>query len=203
MSLPWWQMEWPLSVLSKFYRLCQKNISGHSRSQHGEHGGKTWSKNNRDHTQNTSLNHNISEDMGANSEENDERETIRKNWVRNISKMPLTKAQEKLLVHGLNYVVVPKEPSTSEYIVPIEKACLKLTTGKVEELRGEIKAILKRKTNNKPNISKEEYWAIRELRNDNTRMVLTAEKGVSMVLMDREDYNNKSEELLQSPHKRS
>ena len=80
----------------------------------------------------------------------------------------------------------------------IEKACLKLTTGKAEELRGEIKAILKKKTNTKPNISKEEYWAIKELRNDNTRMVLTADKGVSMVVMDRENYNNKSKELLQS-----
>ena len=88
------------------------------------------------------------------------------------------------------------EPPTCEYIVAIEKACLKLTTGKVEELRGEIKAILKKKINNKPNISQEEYWAIKELRNDNTRMVLTADKGVSMVVMDREDYNNKSEELL-------
>ena len=39
-----------------------------------------------DHNQNTSLNHNIREDVEANSEEeNDERETIGKNWVRNIS----------------------------------------------------------------------------------------------------------------------
>ena len=29
-------------------------------------------------------------------------------------------------------------------------------------------------------------------------MVFTADKGVSMVVMDKEDYNNKSEELLQS-----
>ena len=49
-----------------------------------------------------------------------------------------------------------------------------------------------------PNITKEEHWAIKELRNDNTRMELTADKGVSMVVMDREDYNTKSEELLHS-----
>ena len=40
--------------------------------------------------------------------------------------------------------------------------------------------------------------AIKELRRDNTRMVLTADKGVSMVVMDKEDYNTKSEELLQT-----
>ena len=158
-----------------------------------------WFKTNRDHNQNTSKNHNISEEVESNSEkEKDERETIGKDWVRNISKTSLTKAQENLLAHGPNYVIVPKEPPTVEYIAAIEKTCLKLPTGKAEELRGKIKVILKKKTNIKPNISKEEYWAIKELRNDNTRMVLTADKGVSMVVMDRGDYNNKSEELLQS-----
>ena len=50
----------------------------------------------------------------------------------------------------------------------------------------------------KPNITKEEHQAIKELRRDNTRMVLTADKGVSMVVMDKEDYKIKSEELLQT-----
>ena len=94
--------------------------------------------------------------------------------------------------------MVPKEPPICEYIVAIEKACLKLTPGKEEELRREIKAILKKKPNNKPNISKDEYRALKEIRNDNTRIVLTADKGVSMVVMDKEDYIHKLEELLQS-----
>ena len=131
-------------------------------------------------------------------EEEEDNESSDKNWVRNISKIPLTLAQDKLLSHGPNFVIVPKEPPTSEYIVVIEKACLKLPTRKAEELRGEIKAILKKKINYNPNITKEEHRAIKELRNDNTRMLLTADKGVSMVVMDREDYNTKSEELLQS-----
>ena len=95
-------------------------------------------------------------------------------------------------------MIVSKEPPTSVYIAAIEKACLKLTTGKAEELRGEIKAILEKKINYKSNITKEEHWAIKELRNNNTRMVLTADKGVSMVVMDKEDYNTKSDEILHS-----
>ena len=110
-------------------------------------------------------------------EEEEDNERSDKNWVRNISKIPLTQVQEKLLSHGPNFVIVPKEPPTSEYIAAIEKACLKLPTGKAEELRGEIKAILKKKINYKPNITKEEHQAIKELRNDNIRMVLTADKG--------------------------
>ena len=187
--------------LSKFDRLCQKNTTGCSSPEHGEHGehGHIWSKNiqyTRTHSSD------IDGETNRDSME-EEKEESDKNWVRNISKTPFTQVQEKLLLHGPNFVIVPKEPPTSEYIVAIEKACLKLPTGKAEELRGEIKAILKKKTNTKPNITKEEHWVIKELRNDNTRMVLTAEKGVSMVVMDKEDYDTKSEELLQSSTTRS
>ena len=115
--------------------------------------------------------------------------------VRNISKTPLTEAQECLLAHGPNFVIVPKEPPICEYISATEKAFQQLMQGKAEELRGEIKSILKKK----PNISKEEYQAWKEIKNDNTRMVLTADKGVSMVVMDREGYIQKSDELLQQP----
>ena len=132
------------------------------------------------------------------NEEQEEEESIKK-WVRNISKTPLTQAQEKLLAHGPNFVDVPKEPPTTEYIAAIEKACLRLPSGKAEELRGEVKAILKKETKNKPNITKEEHQAIRELRRDKTRVVPTADKGVSMVVMDKDDYKSKSEELLHTP----
>ena len=179
--------------ISKFYRLCHKNNNGHSSPEHGEHGrhGHISSKHplidNQTHR----------ESIGSmEKEEENEKEESNKKWVRNIAKTPLTQVQKKLLAHGPNFVIVPKEPPTTEYIAAIEKACLRLPSGKVEELRGEVKAILKKETKNKPNITKEEHQAIRELRSYKTRMVLTADKGVSMVVMDRDDYNSKSEELL-------
>ena len=73
-----------------------------------------------------------------------------------------------------------------------EKACQHLIQGKAEELRGKIKQLLMKKHNTKPNIHKEEYQALKQLKKDNTRMVLTADKGVSMVVMDREEYTQKS-----------
>ena len=182
--------------LSKFYRLCHKNNTDCSRPEHGEHGrhghisSKHHTRNNRDTVINTEE---YKEEM---EKENEEEEEINRKCVRNISRTSLTQVQEKLLTHGPNFVIVPKELPTTEYIVAIEKACLRLPSGKVEELRGEVQVILKRKTNNKPNITKEEHQAIRELRSDKTRMVLTADKGVSMVVMDKGDYNTKSEELL-------
>ena len=67
--------------------------------------------------------------------------------------------------------------------------------GEAEEFRGEIKSIMKKIKPPKLNISKEEARAIKELKKDQERMVLTADKGVSMVVMDREDYGKKSELL--------
>ena len=185
--------------ISKFYRLCHKNNNCHSNIEHGEHSGPGCI--NLKHPSNHSQTHRDSAMNRSNKSHNEEQEEedSTKKWVRNISKTPLTQAQEKLLAHGPNFVIVPKEPPTTEYIVAIEKACLRLPSGKAGELRGEVKAILKKEVKNKPNITKEEHQAIKELRRDKTRMVLTADKGVSMVVMDRVDYNSKSEELLHTP----
>ena len=112
----------------------------------------------------------------------------------------MTKAQECLLAHGPSFVLAAKELPTCEYKVATEKACQHLMQGKAEELRGEIKSLLKKNHNTKPNISKEEYQALRQMKNDNTRMVLTADKRMSMVVVDREEYIQKSEELLHQPN---
>ena len=47
-----------------------------------------------------------------------------------------------------------------------------------------------------------EVQAIMELKRDKSRIVLTADKGVAMVVMDRQDYINKSINLLAQPANR-
>ena len=81
-------------------------------------------------------------------------------WVHNLSKTPLTEAQEKVLAHGPNFAIATKEPPVSEYILQIERVCQQPEQGKAEELRGEIKQIFKRTQPPKPNITKEEAKAI-------------------------------------------
>ena len=68
--------------------------------------------------------------------------------------------------------------------------------GEAEELRGQIKQILKNITPPKPNISKEEVKAIKELRRDQEKVILAADKGVSMVVIEKNEYIRKSEDLL-------
>ena len=120
-------------------------------------------------------------------------------WVRNLSSTPLTKDQVKALSNGPNYAVVPKVPPVGEYITAIENVCNQLQEGKAEELRGEIKSVLKKIQPPRHNISREERKAIEELRKDKSRIILTVDKGVSMVVMDRDDYNNKAEAIHNQP----
>ena len=120
-------------------------------------------------------------------------------WVRNLSSTPLTQDDVRALAHNPNFAIVPRSPPVGEYIAAIENVCNQLQQGKVEELRGEIKSILKKIQTPKYNITREERKVIDELRRDKTRMILTADKGVSMVVMDRDDYNQKAEALLKQP----
>ena len=39
--------------------------------------------------------------------------------------------------------------------------------------------------------------SLTQLKQDNSRVVLTADKGVAMVIMDQDDYTNKAQTLLQ------
>ena len=77
--------------------------------------------------------------------------------------------------------------------------CQKPTPGEAEELRVEVKAILKKTPPPRHNLTKVEQKAIGELKRDKTRVILTADKGVSLVVMDKEQYINKAEELLNQP----
>ena len=85
-------------------------------------------------------------------------------WAIDISDKPLTKAQEKLLTHGPNFTVVPKNPPIMEYIATVEQACSKLGDGKAEEVRIEVKAAIKKMHIPQPNITMEERIALTELR---------------------------------------
>ena len=107
-----------------------------------------------------------------------------------------------MLAHGLKFVIRPKEPPVREYIVAVEQACSKLNQGESEELRVEVKKALKKaqKTQRPPsNITKEEYKTLNELKKDNSRIILTTDKGVVLVVMDKADYSKKAEQLLNKP----
>ena len=158
---------------AKFEGLMQQKQGGHSNQ------GEVGSPQNRD------MSNNDTEDT--------------KKWVRNLSSIPLSEDQERLLAWGPKFSIKPRQPPVSEYVVAVEQACSRLDKGEADEIRVEVKKALKRaQCNPRPssNISKKEYKALKELKEDKKRVILTADKGVSLVIMDRTEYNKKAEELL-------
>ena len=117
-------------------------------------------------------------------------------WVINLSNKPLTPAQRSVLAKGPNFAVTPRQPPYLEYITAIEAACTKLSQQDAEELRADINRVLRSSHPPKPNLTKAQMSALRELERDRDRIVLTADKGVAMVVMDRQDYINKANHLL-------
>ena len=73
----------------------------------------------------------------------------------------------------------------------MEAACQKLDHQEAEELRADFSGVLGSSPVPKPILSKEELKALAELRKDSNRIVLAADKGVAMVVMDRKDYKEK------------
>ena len=120
-------------------------------------------------------------------------------WVRNTWSTLLTEAQVKLISHGPNYAVVPSSPPIVEYVAFIEQVCTALKQGETGELGGEVKTIIKKIQPPKYSLTREEHKALEVLKKDKNRMVLTADKGVSIVVIDKEEYNRKAEELLRQP----
>ena len=117
-------------------------------------------------------------------------------WIKNLSDTPLTEAQTRLLAYVPNFTIIPKNLPKEEYVASIELACQKLQEGQVQELRVEIKNLLKNAKETRSNITKEEFKAIKELKQDDKRIILTTDKGVALVVLNKEDYVEKAEHLL-------
>ena len=134
-----------------------------------------------------------------NNTEAGDRRANQNNWIINLSSTPLTKQQERLLSWGPKFVIRPRKPPVGEYIATIEQACTKLNQGEADELRVEVKKTLKKAQNRSKipsNITRQELQALNELNRDRDRVILTADKGVTLVVMEKKNYIQKAEDLL-------
>ena len=76
-------------------------------------------------------------------------------------------------------------------------ACQGLNPTDVEELRADVSRILKKsRMPHKANLTKEEFKAMKELKADRDCIILTADKEVALIVMDKSDYIKKMRELL-------
>ena len=110
---------------------------------------------------------------------------------------PLTNDQLSLLQKGPNFAITPKYPPLDAYITATEVAAAKLNTQEADELRADVNRLLKQhQQTTHCNLNPAQCRALTQLKQDNTRVILTADKGVAMVVMDKQEYTNKGQALL-------
>ena len=67
---------------------------------------------------------------------------------------------------------------------------MKLEPHNAEELRAAMRGALRNSQQPTNNITKQEIQALADLRRDQDRVILTADKGVAIVIMDKEYYQH-------------
>ena len=116
--------------------------------------------------------------------------------VRNLSTHSLTESERDVLALGLNFGIAPKAVPVVDIIAAVESAANELPEEKALELRTGVKKCLQNAKKPKSNLGKEQREALRKLREDDSIVILPADKGNATVVMNKEDYARKMEEIL-------
>ena len=95
-----------------------------------------------------------------------------------------------MLNKGLNFATTIKRIPYLDLIAPIENAALKIPKARADELRWKVRQALEKSKPPKPNISKTKRQALKSLQHNNSIIILPADKGNAIVVMDRVEYSN-------------
>ena len=121
----------------------------------------------------------------------------KKNWVVNLSIKPLSSAERSLLEKGPKFAPTPNQIPYKNIVSEIEAAITHLPDEQKDSIRTSTAAILHRaRLPLHKNITKEERKALKDLKKDDTRILMKADKGNCFVVLDTIDYNNKMNALL-------
>ncbi|GJQ79242.1 hypothetical protein Trydic_g5486 [Trypoxylus dichotomus] len=94
--------------------------------------------------------------------------------------------------------LTPTKIPVEDIVSGVESALHNVEEHAAEIIRQEVSAVI-RKAKPPKNISKDEYAALKDLRIDGTIVVPPVDKGNTIVVMNRTEYQAKMEELLQDP----
>ncbi|XP_046406217.1 uncharacterized protein LOC124171123 [Ischnura elegans] len=114
----------------------------------------------------------------------------------NLTDMTLNESTTEVLAKGLNFAITPRDIPRETIITEVESGIRKLPKTVADEVREDVARILRSAKPPKSNITPKERAALKALREDGSIVVLPADKGNATVLMKKEDYNRKMEELL-------
>ena len=123
--------------------------------------------------------------------------SLQNKWVINLSSKSLSRDEQAILAKGPKYAPTPSQIPHKNIVAEIEAAIIDLPDESKDSIRTSAANLLRRcQLPSHKNTTANERKAIDELRKDKTRIVMKADKGNCFVVMDRSDYDEKMQELL-------
>ena len=121
------------------------------------------------------------------------------NWVRNISSRPLDKTETQVLSYGLKHSVTPKRIPTEAIVSSVEAVLSRqreLSESAKDNIRSRIASTIQSASLPDSNLTKAERQALKRLKTDENIVILPADKGRVTVVMDKTDYYDKMDALV-------
>ena len=118
------------------------------------------------------------------------------NWVRNISSHPLDKNETRALSYGLKHSVTPKGIPTEAIVEVALSGQRELSESTKDNTRSGIAFTIKSASQHGSNLTKDEQHALKRLKNDKDIVILPADKGRVTVVMDKTDYHDKMDAIV-------
>ena len=122
------------------------------------------------------------------------------NWVKNISLRQIDDSETKLLSYGLKHSITPRHVPTETIVAGVEDALSRLdnlTEDAKDDIRSRVASTIQSTPRLESNLSREELRALKRLRNDDTIVILPADKGRVTVVMDKSEYFDKMNHLVE------
>ena len=121
------------------------------------------------------------------------------NWVRNISSRPLDETESRVLSYGLKHSVTPRRIPTETVVSSVEAAlsCHRdLSEPGKDNIRSRVASTIQSASITDSNLTKDERQVLKQLKTDEDIVILPADKGRVTVVMDKTDYYDKMDTLV-------
>jgi len=119
-------------------------------------------------------------------------------WLINLSSRPLSDVEVSLLEKGLNFAVTPTNIPATEIVAKVESAIRTLDSEQADTVRRSFNNILQQAEPPKPNITKEMQEALKNLKQDDSIMILSADKGRASVVLNTDTYHDEMKILTET-----
>ncbi|CAF0928873.1 unnamed protein product [Rotaria sordida] len=125
-------------------------------------------------------------------------------WI-HISSYTLSQIEERLLCHGWDFCMENKVVNILEFETDIELNAMKIESQSHEsvfllfcrQLHNALQQLIRTAKNKKfSNLSDEELEAIKSLKSNENIVICKADKGNSIVILDKQSYIEKAQEIL-------